>query len=209
MRMNRRTLLKRSGISIATLVALSGCTEETLKEAETKPPFLDIDEEELDLPVNQRADVVEDGVLQAEDSEINEIEDFEAFLKDHGIPLEELAETEKIIEEKLEIEREDVEVIEEKAHGEGLVLELEFIQPDRIETGILYSIGLVAGGYAALVDGGYDAELLEAEILDEDRRLFGTFEILTAWAEEYNNGITSLGSTGVNRGPCLDPSSSR
>lgn len=189
--MNRRTLLKRGGISIVTLTALSGCTEETLAEAETKPPFLDIDEEELDLPVNQRADVVEDGILRAEDVEIDDLEEFEAFLEDHGIPVEKLAETEKIIEEKLEIEREDVEVIENEPHGEGLVLELEFVQPDRIETGILYSIGLVAGGYAEVVDAGYGAELLEATVLDADHAAFGSFKVLTAWAEEYNQGITT------------------
>lgn len=194
--MNRRTLLHRGGIGVATLVALSGCTEETLSEAETKPPFIDIDDEELDLPVDQRADVVEAGVLEAEETDIENTDDFEAFLEDRGVSVEELAETEKIIEEKLEVEREDVDVVEEAPHGEGLVLELEFVRPERIETGILSDIGIVAGGYAALVGGGYDAEMLEATVIDTEHASFGSFHVLTAWAEEYNEGIITARSYG-------------
>lgn len=187
--MNRRTLLKRGGISVAAAIALSGCTEQTLEEAETKPPFLDVNDEELELPVNQRADVVEEGVLRAEDAGIEEVDDLEVFLEEQDIPVEELTESEKTIEEKLEIEEEEEDLIEDEAHGEELVLELELVQPDRIETGILYTIGLVAGGYAALVDAGYDAELLEATVLDDDHQPFGSFDVLTSWAEEYNEGI--------------------
>ncbi len=94
-----------------------------------------------------------------------------------------------IIEEKLEIEREDVEVIENEPHGEGKVLELEFVQPARTETGSLYAIGVIAGGYASLIDTGYDTELLEATVLDESQQSFATFHVLIEWAEEYNEGI--------------------
>lgn len=192
--MNRRTLLKRAGV--AALVALSGCTEETLEEAETKPPFLDVSEEELELPVDQGADVVEAGILRGEDAEIEDVEDFEAYLEEQEIPVEELSEAEKVVEEKLDVEREDVDVIEEEGHGEETVLELEYVQPERIETGALHAIGIVAGGYAALVAAGYDAELLEATILDSDLESFGSFDVLTAWAEEYNDGVTSARAFG-------------
>lgn len=189
--MNRRTLLYRGGLSAVALVALSGCTEETLEETETKPPFIDLDEEEIDLPVRQQADVVEEGVLRADRAAIEEPADFESFLAEQGLPVESLDETTKIIEEKLEIEREDIELVEEKAHGEGLVLELEFVQPDRLETGALYSIGLVAGGYAGLVEAGFEGELLEATVLDSARESYGSFHVLTAWAEEYTDGRIS------------------
>lgn len=189
--MNRRTLLRRGGASVAALVAASGCTEETLEEAETQPPFLNFDEDELDLPVEQRADVVEAGVLRAEDADIEELDSFEAYLEDQGVSIEKLDETKKKIKEKLDVEREDVEIVEEKPHGEGLVLELEYVQPERIESGILSTIGIIAGGYAALVKAGYDAEKLEATVLDTEQASFGSFDVLTSWAEEYNDGIIS------------------
>lgn len=190
--MNRRTLLKRGGAAITAAVAMSGCTEETLEEAETRPPFLDhVDVEELQLPVNQQLDVVEESVLLAENAEIEDIDGFEAYLEEQEISVEHLSETEKIIEEKLEIEREDIGVIENEPHGEGTVLELEFVQSDRAETGSLYAIGVIAGGYASLIDAGYDAELLEATVLDESKQLFATFDVLTKWAEEYNEGIVT------------------
>lgn len=194
--MNRRTLLKRGGVGVAVLVGLSGCTEETLEEAETKPPFLDVNDEELELPVTRAVDVVEEGILQADGAEIEDIDGFEAYLEEQELPVEDLSEAEKVVEEKLDVEREDVDVIEEEAHGEETVLELEYVQPERIETGALHAIGLVAGGYAALVTAGYDAELLEATILDSDLESFGAFDVLTAWAEEYNDGITSARTYG-------------
>lgn len=190
--MNRRTLLKRGGVAVTAIVAMSGCTEETLEEAETRPPFLDnVDVEELQLPVNQQLDVIEESVLLAENAEVEDIDGFEAYLEEQEISVEHLSETEKIIEKKLEIEREDVEVIENEPHGEETVLELEFVQSDRAETGSLYAIGVIAGGYASLIDAGYDAELLEATVLDESKQLFATFDVLTKWAEEYNEGIVT------------------
>ncbi|WP_306058336.1 hypothetical protein [Natronococcus wangiae] len=190
--MNRRTLLKRGGIGVAAVVAVSGCTEETLEEAETNPPFLDdLNEEELELPVNQQMDVVEGGVLRAENARIENVGGFEAYLEEQGVSVEELSETEKTVEEKLEIEREDVEIIENEPHGEETVLELEYVQSDRTETGSLYAIGVIAGGYASLVGAEYDAELLEATILDESLRSFATFDVLASWAGEYNEGITT------------------
>lgn len=189
--MNRRTFLHRGGVSTAALVVLSGCTEETLEEAETRPPFLDFDVEEFDLPVNEQLDVVEEGVLRAEEAEIENTDNFEAYLEDQDISVEGLAEEDKIIEEKLEIEREDVDVVEEEPHGEGLVLELEYVQPERTETGTLSAIGLIAGGYATLVEAGYDAEKLEATVLDSEHTSFGSFDVLTSWAEEYNEEITT------------------
>lgn len=189
--MDRRVFLKRGGTSVAALAALAGCTEETLEETETKPPFIEVDEEDIELPTSQRADVVEEGVLQAEEADIEDLDDFEGYLEEQDILLEELVEEEKIIEEKLDVKEEDVEVVEEEPHGEGLVLELEYVQPDVVESGMLHSIGLIAGGYASLVEAGYDAEKLEATVLDENHQPFGSFEVLTSWAEEYNEDITS------------------
>lgn len=189
--MNRRRLLTRSGTSLAAVLALSGCTEETLEEAETKPPFLEINGEELDLPVNQRADVLERGVLEAADAAPESLDDFEAFLEDRGIDVESLSEVEKLIEEKLEVESEHVDVVRTEPHGEGPVLELEYVHPENFESGALYGVGLVAGGYATLLEAGNGTELLEATVLDGNRRPFGSFHVLAAWADEYNDGVTT------------------
>lgn len=189
--MDRRTLLARAGLSIGSVTAISGCTEELLEEAETNPPILDVDEEELELPFHQRADAVETGIMAAEGATIEDLDGFESFLGEHALSVEAVDEVEKVIEEKLEIEREDVEVIEAGPHGEGLVLEVEFVQTERFDAGILDSIGLIAGAYAALVAAGSETELLEATVLDEAGNPFGSFHVLRAWAEEYNDGLIS------------------
>lgn len=194
--MNRRHLVTRCAGAIATLVAVSGCTEETLEETETKPPFIEIDDEELDLPVDQQVEVVEDGVVRADNAEIETIGDFETFLEDEGVPIESLGAVEKPIAEKLETEREDIDEIDNEPHGSGTVLEVEFVHPERTETGTLEYVGLIAGGYAALVDAGYDAELLEATVLNDADEPFGSFHVLTEWAEEYNEGTISARSYG-------------
>ncbi|AEH38820.1 hypothetical protein [Halopiger xanaduensis] len=195
--MNRRHLLTRCAGASAALVAVSGCTEETLAETETKPPFIEIDDEELDLPVDQQVEVVEAAVVRADDAEIETIDDLEAFLDDEGLPVERLEEVEKPIAEKLETEREDIDEIDNEPHGTGTVLALAFVHPDRTETGTLELVGLVAGGYAALVASGNDAELLEATVLDDAAELFGSFHVLAEWAEEYNEGTTSARSYGT------------
>ena len=187
--MNRRTLLKRGGIGVAALGTFSGCTEETLEEAETNPTFMDnVSEEEIDLPVDQRIEVVEDGILRAEDAEIEDTDGLEAYLEEEGLSVEDLSEEEKVVEELPEIEIEDVDVITNDEHGELPVLSLEYVRPDAIETGALDDMGVVAGGYAALVDAGPDAELLEATVVDSNREPFGSFDVLTPWAEEYVEG---------------------
>lgn len=194
--MNRRTVLRRTGVGVAALVALSGCTEETLEEAETNPPFLDVDDEDVELPVEQGADVVERGIRAAEDADVDDVDALESFLEAEGLPVETLDEVEKIVEEKLAVEREDVDRIDEKPHGEEPVLELEFVQSETVTTGLLYSVGLVAGGYAALFEAGHDTELLEATVLDPDGDAFGSFHVLAAWAEEYNAGEVSARAYG-------------
>lgn len=187
--MNRRTLLKRGGIGVAALGALSGCTEETLEEAETNPTFMEnVSEEEVDLPVDQRIGVVEDGILRAEDAEIEDTDGLEAYLEEEGLSVEDLSEEETVVEELPEIEIEDVDVITNDEHGELPVLSLEYVRPDAIETGALHDMGVVAGGYAALVDAGHDAALLEATVVDSNREPFGSFDVLTPWTEEYVEG---------------------
>ena len=188
--MNRRTLLKRGGIGVAALGTLSGCTEETLEEAETNPTFMEnVSEEEVDLPVDQRIEVVEDGILRAEDAEIEDTDGLEAYLEEQGLPVEDLSEEETVVEELPEIETEDVDVITNDEHGELPILSLEYRRPDAIETGALDDMGVVAGGYAALVEAGIDAELLEATVVDADGAPFGSFDVLTPWAEEYVDDV--------------------
>lgn len=169
--MNRRHFLRRSATAAASIgaLALAGCTERRLKDAESQPPPVEdrVREEEIDLPVRQKFETIEEGILLAADAEVGDLDAFEAYLADRGLTVE-----------KLE------EAVEE---GEPL-LSLEFFAKDHVERGQLADLGGVAGGYAALVEAGHESEKLEISFLGSDLRKFGESEIDSTWAEEYNEG---------------------
>jgi hypothetical protein len=121
------------------------------------------------------------------------VEAFEAYLEVQGILVEEVLETEGIIEVPMEEVDEEAEepVADEGDVEEGPVevpiVELEYV----IEEGAVHTIGIVAGAYAALIEAGHDSELLEATVLNPADAPFGLYEIETTWAEEYNAGEIS------------------
>lgn len=163
--MNRREFLARSGVLLG-VAALSGCTEETLVEAEREPvPFRDVEQEEFDLPVEQRLAVAEAAIERAEGEEFADLEEFESYLAEADIDVEELSEEEK--------------------EGKPIV-SLESVFEQSSKRGFMHHLGLVAGGYAALVEGDHGSEKLEGTLLDTDSRLFGEYEIRRPWAVEYN-----------------------
>lgn len=170
--MDRRTYLGRCA-ALGVAVAVAGCTDQTLEDAKDQPPVFDdvYDESSGSLPVEDEFDVVAAGIERADGVTLDEPAALEEFLVDAGIAVEHLAEAE--------------------LHGDT-VLELEHVVGETISEGNGRSMGIVAGGYTALVRGGYDGDELSASLLDPDGRTFGEYEVLTDWAEEYDaGGITA------------------
>lgn len=148
--------------------ALAGCTEQSLEAAESKPPWAaGFDEATIDLPVPEMYEVVVEGIRRADGETFEDASAFESYLDGNGLPVEHL--------EEVEIEGETV-------------LELEYVDESAIADGNAHAVGLVSGGYAALVDGGYDGDELSATVLEQDGAAYGEFEVLTRWAEEYATG---------------------
>ena len=177
--MNRRQFL-RGGIGVGA-AALAGCTDENLSEAEREPAFVDgpVDEEEADLPVEQRLGAAADAIGEADGARIPDVDALEAFLEERGLSVEHLEET----TDEFAGEEADPEV-EVSEHDP--VVALEYVE-DPAE-GLVRSLGLVAGGYARLVDAGTESRKLDATRLTRDGDEFGAFEVRTPWAEEYNAG---------------------
>lgn len=166
--MKRRKLLARGALTVS-IIAFSGCTERVLVEAESQPPLFDdvYDEEEADLPVSQKFGIAEKATLQAEGEALDDIEELQAYLDEQGLLVEAF---QKTVEE-----------------GER-ILELEYIDEEFVDRGSMHSLGIISGGYAALIAGDYPADKLEASIHDSEGDKFGTFEIATELAEQYLEG---------------------
>lgn len=173
--MHRRHFLRRAGIATASVTALAGCTDSKLKEAEAQPPLVEeyYHEEEVDLPVSQKFEKTAAGVSKADGAEIEDPDGFEAYLDEQGV---------------------GVEKVEETVEAGEPHLSLEYV--DSGEQGTLSTLGVVAGGYAVLVEAGHESEKLEATLLDPTHRAFGEFEIVRDWAEEYNEGAISAAKYG-------------
>lgn len=174
--MNRRTFLK-SGRAVGGLLALSGCTETALEEAKSPPPSLDdrFHEEDFDLPVKRKFGVVADGIERADGVTLGDLDEFEAYLTDEGVAVEKLAE--KTVE------------------GES-ILSLSYVSEATEGATLAETVGVVAGGYAALVRSDSEFEELKAELLEPDGRPFGEYEVFTTWAEEYHEGELSAAELG-------------
>lgn len=173
--MHRRQLLKRACLATAGVTALAGCTDANLKQAEAQPPLVKdlFHKEEFDLPVSQKFEKVAAGVLTAADADVESVDDFEVFLDKRGIGVESVDEV--LIE------------------GEPY-LSLEF--KESADGGLLSPVGVVAGGYAALIEADHDSEALEATIHDRTGRTFGEFEVVRDWAERYNDRVVSAAKYG-------------
>lgn len=165
---NRRDFLVRGGLTVG-LLSCSGCAEQTLEEAESRPPLLDdlYDEETVELPVRRTFGLAEEGVRQADGTTLGDPEALGQFLDDQGLL---------------------VESIEETAEAGEELLELQYADEEFTDRGVLYSLGRISGGYAALLASDYTADKLDASIHRTDGEKFGAFEIATADAERYLDG---------------------
>lgn len=170
--MNRRTFAIRGAALLTGTVSIAGCTEETLKQAESQPPFVEdwYDEGDVRLPVHESIEVAEAGIERTRDADVGTVEEYEAVLRDRGLAVEAL--------EAIEVDGDPV-------------LSLEYRDDHSNERGALHGLGIVAGGFARLVRAGHDTEKLEALLLDPDGRPFGQYEVDTAIAEQYNEGEIS------------------
>lgn len=171
--MNRRTYLGR-WLATGAVVALAGCTKQTLEDATEPPPAFDeYDEAELDLPVDRTFDDVAREIERAADATDPSLDGVEEHLLDAGLQVDTL----------------------ETVHGES-VLELEYVHEGATREGVARGLGTVAGSYAALVRGDFDGDRLEASVLARGGRKFGSFEVATDWAEAYVEGRKTAASYG-------------
>lgn len=166
--MKRRTLLARGALAVGS-IALGGCVERELEETESKPPLFDdvYDETKADLGVQRKFEIAEEAALRAEGEAFDDPEALRSYLEEQDL-----------LVEKLQGKVED---------GER-VLTLEYADDSLADRGLMYSLGTVSGGYAALVTRERTAEKLEASIHDSAGDTFGKFEIATDLAERYAEG---------------------
>lgn len=163
--LDRRSLLSLGSVVLA--LPLAGCTDSRLVEAEREPPPLEGAESEgVDLPVEGRYDVAASAIELADGASIEDLSALESYLRDQGLAVESL----------------------EESSDAGPIVSLESPFEPGADEGVMWHMGVVAGGYAALVEAGHDAESLEATLLDGDGRGYGHYEIWRDWAEEYAAG---------------------
>lgn len=168
--MDRRDVVIHAGGLLVAAVT-TGCTEERLSEAERTPEFLaDLSPEEFDLPVPHRYEVAESAIQRASGLVFEDPAELDTYLTEHGVVVEDLVEADEA--------------------GEP-ILSLRSIVDDWTERGFMEHLGLVAGGYAALIAGGHDSERSMVSLLDTDRRRFGEYEVRRHWAEDYLDGSIS------------------
>lgn len=74
------------------------------------------------------------------------------------------------------------------------------------ERGVLSSVGVVAGGCAALVEAGHESEALKATLHDPSGATFGEFEVVRDWAERYDDGAVTAAEYGRTVLGTLEPS---
>lgn len=162
-RRNRRAVLRWCGL--LGLSGLAGCTRDV---GEQFPPNEKAPVSELrpDLPVAERTDVLEAGITELSSQSIGDEEALTRALEEHGVTIES---TERVLD----------------------ALELEYVADRSRERGPLYGIGRIAGAYAALVESGYDARVLEITVLQPTGSAYGVAEVETKYAKRYNAGRLS------------------
>lgn len=172
--MDRRRCLKRVAVCCLP-VAVAGCTEATLEEAEQPAGVLEelFDAAEIELPVEQRIDVLVDRIERLEGESLEDPAAFESSLTEAGL---------------------DVDSLEERDVAGETVLELAYVIENPAAEGNVHSLGIVAGAYAALVRGGYDGDSLESSLHDAEGREFGTYDVETVWAEAHDASERSVRS---------------
>jgi hypothetical protein len=166
---SRRSVL-RGALALAGVGSLAGCVDEIGEELppNAKTP---VSEYVPTLPVRERTEVLEEGIVALADEAIADLEGFASALEDHGVVIERVAE---------ELE----------------VVTVEFVSSRRVDAGKLDGIGPIAGAFAALIGSGFETTALEITILEPDSSSFGAATAETAWAERYVAGGLTAGEYG-------------
>lgn len=156
--LSRRRLLQVG--AVGGLGLSSGCTADIGEEF---PPNRKWPTAELtpSLPIEERTDVLAERIEAMADAEITDEDAFAAAFDGYELAVE-----------SVERERD--------------VLTIEYVSTERRDEGTLHHVALVAGGYAALIGSGYDAEALEITVLDGAPASFGSATVETPWADRYN-----------------------
>lgn len=157
---SRRRVL--SGLAGACAALLAGCTEDVGEEL---PPNIayPVSRYRPELPVEERLAVMAERVEAAADADVEDLETFAAALEGYALELHSVE------------QRRDV-----------LVVEYENLDP--YGEGNVHDVGLIAGAYAAFVEGGFDGAAAEVTILDAAPATYGVAEVETRWATGYNDG---------------------
>ncbi|QCC57595.1 hypothetical protein NP511_03330 [Natrinema thermotolerans] len=156
----RRRFL-RAG-TVAATAALAGCIEEMGTEFPTNEKW-PISEYVPSLPVAERSAILEERIPELAGADITDPEGLGSALEEYDMAVE-----------SIERERD--------------VVTLEYVNTDRHDEGNIHDVALLAGGYAALIETGYDAVALGATILDDAPASYGSATVETTYAEEYNAG---------------------
>lgn len=157
---SRRDALRIGATGLAALLA--GCTGDVGEEF---PPNVKRPTAELvpSLPVRERNEIAAAAVETVAGDDVSDPDGLVAAVEERGISVE-------------SIERVDDD------------LAIEFDVGDLVADGVLRSVALVAGGYAALVDAGEESEALEMTIADSNDGAHGHAEVQGAWARRYVDG---------------------
>ncbi|QCS42959.1 hypothetical protein [Natrinema versiforme] len=148
--------------SVAAAVGLAGCIEEMGTEFPQNTEW-PVSEYVPDLPVEERSAIHEDRIPELAAADIADPEGLASTLEEYEMTVE-----------SVERDRD--------------VLTLEYVNTDRSDEGNVHDVALIAGGYAALLDAGYDAVALGATILDDAPASYGSATVETTHAAEYNAG---------------------
>lgn len=114
------------------------------------------------LPVEESGDVLEAGVAAGLDTASSDPASFERALSEAGVPVESVEPADGTVEVEYAVDWTD---------------------------GVLFSVGLVGGAYAALVRGGYPATELHATLLDADGSPFGEFTAEIDWTRRLGGDL--------------------
>lgn len=165
---SRRRLLQTG--SVAVVGGLAGCIEEIGTEFPENREWPTA-EYVPSLPVAERSTILEERIPELAAAEITDPDGLASTLEEYEMAVE-----------TIERDRD--------------VLALEYVNTDRRDEGNVHDVALLAGGYAALVETGYDAVALGATILDDAPASYGSATIETTHAEAYNAGELSAAEYG-------------
>lgn len=158
--LSRRRFLRFGGL--IGIASLSGCTRDVVEEFPKNSKW-PLSETKPELPILERSDVLEEGVLSVSDVDVRTVERFAATLERNGL---------------------DVRTVEEVRD----VLSVEYVSSIRVGEGTYHDVGMIAGAYAGLVEHGYDVYALALTIHPAAASSYGSWTVDTRIARRYNAG---------------------